>query len=178
MDNAPAGQLHSREEWELMREIFTRLYQIEGKTLQEVRDILARDYGFTANLYSPGDFDNLLPRPENMAEITVVGSLLPSPTAAIGISGYQDLGCYTELPANASARAVGQNGAYLSLNITDLTVLLCLQGCGSRLAPNSGGKYRLAAVENSRECYCGLVLSPAATTVPTEYCSSPCDGDP
>ncbi|KAH9211160.1 hypothetical protein DL95DRAFT_512003 [Leptodontidium sp. 2 PMI_412] len=50
MDNAPAGQLHSREEWELMREIFTRLYQIEGKTLQEVRDILARDYGFTANL--------------------------------------------------------------------------------------------------------------------------------
>ena len=101
-------------------------------------------------LLLPSDFGILLQGTENMAEITVVGSSLPSPTTSTELSGYQDLGCYTELPANASARAVGQNGDYLSLNITGLTILSCLQSCGSRLAPNSGGKYRIAAVENSR----------------------------
>lgn len=48
MDKAPAAQFYSREEWQFMRDIFTRLYQEEGKKLKEVRDILARDYGFAA----------------------------------------------------------------------------------------------------------------------------------
>ncbi|KAH8582343.1 hypothetical protein B0O99DRAFT_603456 [Bisporella sp. PMI_857] len=48
MHKAPAGQIHSPEEWESIRDTFKRIYQIERKTLREVREILASDYSFNA----------------------------------------------------------------------------------------------------------------------------------
>ena len=48
MDQTPAEQLHSPEEWDSIRDIFTKLYQAEGRTLEMVRNILARDYEFIA----------------------------------------------------------------------------------------------------------------------------------
>ncbi|PVH80181.1 hypothetical protein DL98DRAFT_375785, partial [Cadophora sp. DSE1049] len=59
-----------------------------------------------------------------------------------------------------------------------LTVPLCLKACGVALAPNTSGPYIYAAVENSRECYCGLTLSPLSKPVTDDYCSSSCASDP
>jgi Clr5 domain len=39
---------HSDREWESIRDIFTSLYQTEGKELKEVRRILAEQHDFHA----------------------------------------------------------------------------------------------------------------------------------
>ncbi|KAG4427494.1 hypothetical protein IFR05_017023 [Cadophora sp. M221] len=88
-------------------------------------------------------------------------STIPSPTSSTGNTIYQEVGCHAELPLNTSARAIGQSGSYISLNVTStgpLTVSSCLRGCSLLLAPNGAGKYNYVAIENSRECYCGLTL--------------------
>ncbi|KAL2069344.1 hypothetical protein VTL71DRAFT_15682 [Oculimacula yallundae] len=86
-----------------------------------------------------------------------------SSTAFAGDDTYVLLGCFNEPPAISSMRALGATGDYLSPIFASqeaLTVPLCLGACGVALAPNSSGPYTYAGVENSRECYCGLTLSP------------------
>ena len=43
-----SGVPPTAEEWERLRSLFTRLYVGENTTLKEIRQILARDYGFYA----------------------------------------------------------------------------------------------------------------------------------
>ena len=76
-----------------------------------------------------------------------------TPIFVPGDSTWTLLGCYNELPANSSARALGITGSYISpvLSSPDaLTVPGCLDGCGVALSPNGAGAYPYAAVEDSR----------------------------
>ena len=76
-----------------------------------------------------------------------------APTLAPGNSDYKLLGCYTELPANSNARALGvSNKYYAPLFATPDTVDVtsCLEACSTSLAPNGEGTWIFAAVENSR----------------------------
>ena len=78
-------------------------------------------------------------------------ALNPTVTLVSGDADWELVGCYNELPASASGRALGLNGSYISpiLSSPDaLTVALCLEGCRVALSPN-GGAYVYAAVENS-----------------------------
>jgi hypothetical protein len=75
----------------------------------------------------------------------------PTVTLVSGDADWELVGCYNELPASASGRALGLNGSYISpiLSSPDaLTVALCLEGCRAALSPN-GGAYTYAGVENS-----------------------------
>ncbi|KAK0110110.1 hypothetical protein ONS95_002765 [Cadophora gregata] len=100
-----------------------------------------------------------------------------SPTPVLGDDNYVLVGCFNEPPASSSSRALGVTGTYLFDPIDTLTVPMCLKTCGDALGPNSSGPYIYAAVENSRECFCGLTLSPLAKKVADGYCSSPCSSD-
>ena len=42
------GEIHSEEQWERIKPEFVKLYKIQGKTLPEVRKILAQKHGFYA----------------------------------------------------------------------------------------------------------------------------------
>jgi hypothetical protein len=48
----PEPRHPSREEWEEIRPIFTKLYITENRTLEDVRSILDRQYGFVAKYLS------------------------------------------------------------------------------------------------------------------------------
>jgi hypothetical protein len=80
-------------------------------------------------------------------------STAPNPTVTLvsGDADWELVGCYNELPAGASGRALGLNGSYISpiLSSPDaLTVALCLEGCRVALSSN-GAEYTYAGVENS-----------------------------
>ncbi len=42
------GEIHSEEQWERIKPEFLKLYKIQGKTLPEVRKLLAQNHGFYA----------------------------------------------------------------------------------------------------------------------------------
>ncbi len=75
---------------------------------------------------------------------------------------YELLGCYNELGPDEAGPALGLTGEYFSpqsASPKNLTVSLCLKGCGAALAPNGGGPYKFAAVENSRYVCTQLFLA-------------------
>ena len=87
--------------------------------------------------------------PLTTAQSTPTPTVFPYP----GNSQYQLLGCYNELPPEASARALGASGTYFTPAIAspdDLTVQLCLEGCSAALTPTESDGYNYACVENSR----------------------------
>ena len=61
--NILPGAIHSRmsrqyvalDHWEPYREIITRLYQGQNKTLRETMDIMAREYGLFATCAEPSE---------------------------------------------------------------------------------------------------------------------------
>ena len=80
-------------------------------------------------------------------------STAPNPTVTLvsGDADWELVGCYNELPASASGRALGLNDSYISpiLSSPDaLTVAICLEGCRVALSSN-GAEYTYAGVENS-----------------------------
>ena len=48
MDQTPAEQLHSPEEWESIKDLFIKLYLEERRSLESVRNTLAIECGFIA----------------------------------------------------------------------------------------------------------------------------------
>jgi hypothetical protein len=50
----PTGtRFHTAQEWEDIRLIFTKLYQVEDRTLKDVIDILAERHDFRATCVQP-----------------------------------------------------------------------------------------------------------------------------
>lgn len=48
LDNHQPGRRHHAGEWNDKREIFTRLYVDENRTIKEIADLFQREYGFSA----------------------------------------------------------------------------------------------------------------------------------
>ncbi|EPE25540.1 hypothetical protein GLAREA_01452 [Glarea lozoyensis ATCC 20868] len=109
---------------------------------------------------------------------TSIVSVLP-PTAVPSSNSYTLLGCYNEVPLENGNLAVGAAGEYLVPSIVpeNFTAPTCLAACEGSLAPEGQGNYTYAALENSRECFCGLSLSNTSTPVDSLNCASPCAGD-
>ncbi|CZT50884.1 uncharacterized protein RSE6_11952 [Rhynchosporium secalis] len=104
-----------------------------------------------------------------------------TPTLSPGNDIYVSIGCFSQPLTTSSSQALGAPGGYHSPIFASqdlLTVPLCLEACGIALAPDGSGPYTYAGLENSRECYCGLTLSPLSEAALEAQCSSPCAADP
>ncbi|CAG8978676.1 hypothetical protein HYALB_00004658 [Hymenoscyphus albidus] len=112
--------------------------------------------------------------------LTAKTIVVDAPTPVSAAFDYDILGCYNELGPEAGGRAVGLSGQYISpaqVVPEAMTVPLCLEYCHEALAPDGSGQYKYAALENSRECYCGQTLSNSSTIRDPAYCSYPCSGN-
>ncbi|KAL3418810.1 WSC domain-containing protein [Phlyctema vagabunda] len=113
--------------------------------------------------------------------LTDQDQLLVPTTLSSGNGRYLLRGCYNEIPPGTSGLALGQDGSFYSPIFPSaddyLTVNRCLEGCGAGIAPNKALGYKYAALENGRECYCGMTISSLSVPSLEIFCSSPCIGD-
>lgn len=87
------------------------------------------------------------------AQTPTLSASITQATLVTGNSQYKLLGCYSELVASPTGRAVGLNGEYiipLFDQADSLTVENCLTACSENLTPNTKQPYIYAAVEFSK----------------------------
>ncbi|KAK8073714.1 hypothetical protein PG994_004613 [Apiospora phragmitis] len=112
---------------------------------------------------------------------TVTITIAYKPILAPGDSTYSLLGCYGHTGFEG-IHPFGQERDYASppsLEAKNITVAACLDGCAKLPSPNkTAGQFVYVGLENGSECYCAVNLSPEATKLSGDNCTSACPGSP
>ncbi|KAI3327212.1 hypothetical protein HD806DRAFT_386422 [Xylariaceae sp. AK1471] len=113
--------------------------------------------------------------------ITITTTIVYKPSLIPGDSRYALLGCYSQ-PTGNGARIFGadeHDACSDQVPPDNLTIDVCLGGCGSVAPPSNGTRlYMYAGLRNGSECICGIQLSTDAHKLSNDDCITPCSGDP
>ncbi|KAK8071030.1 hypothetical protein PG997_011233 [Apiospora hydei] len=112
---------------------------------------------------------------------TVTLTMAYKPTLAPGDSTYTLLGCYGHTGFEG-VHPFGKEKDYASppsLDAKNVSVAACLDGCAKLPSPNkTAGQFAYVGLKNGSECYCAVNLSPEATQLSGDNCTSACPGSP
>ncbi|KAK8024179.1 transmembrane receptor [Apiospora rasikravindrae] len=112
---------------------------------------------------------------------TVTLTVAYKPTLAPGDSTYSLLGCYGHTGFEG-VHPFGKERDYASpplLDAKNVSVAACLDGCAKLPSPNkTAAQFAYVGLKNGSECYCAVNLSPEATKLSGDNCTSACPGSP
>ncbi|KAI1343405.1 hypothetical protein F5Y15DRAFT_412194 [Xylariaceae sp. FL0016] len=111
--------------------------------------------------------------------ITITTTLAYKPTPAPGGARQASVGCFRQ-PDRGPTLGLDEREAYPhTVPPQNLTIQSCIDGCASLTLPKNGSeRYTYAGLRNGSVCICGVQLSPEATKLSEDECSSQYAGGP